>query len=181
MQLAYDDLCKDVGRIAEEGLSARILAEIGAIFVRPELYPDAVVTLEQLRPQYMLGLLTKGNERVQNETIDDLALRPYFDAIQVVPTKGAREFTQMLDALGAHVDAAWAVGNSVRSDVIPALQAGLRAVLIPRGTWRYEEAPLVFDGVPVVDSLQEAAAVIQAADAQRRRTSLPRGSVPTAT
>jgi ribonucleotide monophosphatase NagD (HAD superfamily) len=75
-------------------------------------------------------------------------------------TNSRRSYSE-LDVVAAD---AWAVGNSVRSDINPALQAGLRAVLIPRGAWLYEEQQIESRDTIVVPSLKEAAHAILVSD-----------------
>jgi putative hydrolase of the HAD superfamily len=97
--------------------------------------------------------------------------------VYILPRKTEQEYLQILDAWGVAPVDAWAVGNSVRSDINPALRVGIRAVWIARPTWLYEEASLLPGDVIKVHSLTDACSVILARSATRKTA---RVAAPTA-
>jgi putative hydrolase of the HAD superfamily len=101
---------------------------------------------------------------VQERKVTALGLRTYLDRISICSTKTSHEYRVLMSEVGVGAADAWAVGNSVRSDINPAIQAGMRAILIPRGTWRYEEQQTEPGDVIVVSSLLTAAHSILVGD-----------------
>lgn len=104
-----------------------------------ELLPLVSETLVELSTRHRLILVTKGDPVEQTGKLERSGLAPHFTAIEVLPEKHDEAYT----ALSAHhcCDAAstWMIGNSPRSDINPALNAGLHAVFIPHNfTWVLE-------------------------------------------
>jgi putative hydrolase of the HAD superfamily len=66
-------------------------------------------------------------------------LKSYFDAIEVVPEKDEAIYRRIAAKYELVPDTTWMVGNSPKSDINPALAAGLNAVFVPHGqTWILE-------------------------------------------
>jgi putative hydrolase of the HAD superfamily len=93
-----------------------------------------------------LALLTKGDPSVQSRRTQRSGLSDLFDIIEIVPEKSGTIIRELVARLGVEIDSAWMVGNSIRSDVIPAVDAGIRTVWIGAHVWEYERA---FDHFPV--------------------------------
>ena len=91
-----------------------------------------------LHDSFRMMLLTKGEEEIQRKRIADAGLADVFDHIAIVPEKGSREFSDVLAAVGASANSAWSVGNSLASDINPALSIGMRAIWIDAPVWEYE-------------------------------------------
>jgi putative hydrolase of the HAD superfamily len=105
----------------------------------PPLVSGARETLTFLRASgARLALLTKGDPALQSRRIERSGLREFFDVIQIVPEKSPAVIRDVVAALGVDVGSAWMVGNSMRSDLLPAIDAGLRALQIPAHVWEYE-------------------------------------------
>lgn len=124
---------------------AERIVELGAHFVqdRPELIPDVAETLERLGARHDLLLLTKGHQDEQQRKIDASGLARHFRSTHIVTEKHAATYL----ALGAEQalvpSRTWMIGNSPRSDILAAREAGWRAVLIPNGsTWVLEHAEI---------------------------------------
>ena len=108
-----------------------------------ELLPGVRETLAELSRRQRLVLLTKGDEIEQRRKILRSGLAEYFSEARVVAEKNAALYRSLPAALHAPADALWMAGNSPRSDINPALAAGLRAILIPHPqTWVLEHEPL---------------------------------------
>ncbi len=128
----------------------------GVVSSRPRVHGRAHAVLSQLRMHYRLILATKGEAEVQNMRIKESTLGPYFDRIYIFDLKTKRELNLIVEENDLPRKESWAVGNSLRSDIHPALEVGLKAIWIPQYTWDYEEAPFEHSGdLFTVDSLED--------------------------
>ena len=104
-----------------------------------ELIVGVETTLAALAPRHDLVLLTKGHPEEQRLKIDRSGLGGFFRHVAVAAEKNTGTFRALVDELSLPPDETWMIGNSPRSDVNPALAAGLGAVYIPHPhTWRLE-------------------------------------------
>lgn len=112
---------------------------------RPDPVPGGAKALERLRAAHRgpLWLVTAGDAVVQSGRIQRSGLAGPFDAIHIVPDKTAAVFA----ALGHGHAQRWMIGNSPRTDILPALEAGFSPLYVDVGTWRLDLAP-VPDHVP---------------------------------
>lgn len=104
------------------------------------LLPEVAETVNYLAGRHDLMLLTKGHPEEQRLKIERSGLEALFTATAVVHEKD--EDTYRAIVRERHLDPVrtWMIGNSPRSDINPALQAGLNAVFIPHEhTWRLEK------------------------------------------
>ena len=104
-----------------------------------ELLPDVAETLASLSARHRLILVTKGDPEEQTSKLHRSGLRENFSAVEVLPEKHNEAYL----ALSAHhccdATSTWMIGNSPRSDINPALSAGLHAIFIPHSfTWVLE-------------------------------------------
>jgi putative hydrolase of the HAD superfamily len=135
---AFQDLAP--GRWNAEAADA--VAELAArIAAEPiELVPEAEATLRYLAPRHRLVLMTKGDYAEQTRKVELSGLKPLFEQVHVVPEKTAAAYRERVAGMAAVPDACWMIGNSPKSDINPALEAGLNAVLIPHPwTWVLEQ------------------------------------------
>lgn len=102
--------------------------------------PGAREILQQLRGRCRLVLLTKGEYALQEQRIAESGLGEFFERVVIVEHKDRSTFEQVQRELHSPAASMWSIGDSLRSDVRPALQAGLNAVWIPQETWGYESA-----------------------------------------
>jgi putative hydrolase of the HAD superfamily len=119
-----------------------------------ELLDDVAATLDVLGRTHALGLVTRGEPAEQWAKIDASGLGSRFARIAVVEHKTEATYRRLVTEWGLDPDATWMIGNSPRSDVLPARAAGLRAVHVRHGsTWRLEHARLdpADQGVIVLD------------------------------
>ena len=101
-------------------------------------------TLQALGARHDLTLMTKGHPEEQRLKIDRSGLGSYFRHAAVVAEKDVDAYHQLVADVGLDPALTWMVGNSPRSDVNPALAAGLNAVFIPHPhTWRLEHEDLL--------------------------------------
>jgi putative hydrolase of the HAD superfamily len=106
---------------------------------RAPLVPYASEALTRLSAVCRLVLLTKGEYELQRRRIESSGLEKLFERVMIVDHKDVATFRQLATELRVRPDRVWSVGDSMRSDIRPALAAGLRAVWIPQKTWAYEE------------------------------------------
>ena len=113
--------------------------------VELELLPGVAETLAYLRPRHRLFLFTKGELEEQRLKVQRSGLADQFEQVVVTKEKDVDGYRELIQSHGVDAEQAWMIGNSPRSDIIPALEAGLRAVYIPHPhTWRLEQADVPF-------------------------------------
>ncbi|MCI0354165.1 MAG: HAD family hydrolase [Acidobacteria bacterium] len=96
-------------------------------------------TLDYLAGRHHLILMTKGVAAEQSRKVERSGLRPYFSAIEIVAEKDPPTYRATLEKHMLACKLTWMVGNSPRSDINPALAAGLNAVFVPHDqTWVLE-------------------------------------------
>jgi putative hydrolase of the HAD superfamily len=104
-----------------------------------EILPGVPETLRVLSQRHRLILLTKGDPSDQLDKLHRSGLRAFLHDVDVVPEKNVGTYEDALARHGTGPDAAWMIGNSPKSDVLPALAAGLGVVFIPHAvTWILE-------------------------------------------
>lgn len=116
------------------------------IMNRPiELFEGVPETLEYLSHRHELHLVTKGSPGEQTRKIGSSGIARFFSSIEVVREKDEATYRELVRSHRWQPDATWMIGNSPRSDVNPALAAGLNAVFIPHThTWVLEhDEPLL--------------------------------------
>jgi len=108
-----------------------------------EFLPDVPETLSELARRHRLFMVTKGNITEQLGKVERSGLRDYFTAIEVVAEKDAAAYRNVVEKYGLIPDITWMIGNSPKSDINPALEAGLHAVFVPHhNTWMLERDEL---------------------------------------
>ena len=96
-------------------------------------------TLEYLRKKHHLILMTKGNIAEQSGKIERSGLKDFFSAVEIVPEKNVPTYRDIIDKYALPRDSSWMVGNSPKSDINPAIGAGINAVFVPHdNTWILE-------------------------------------------
>ncbi|WP_321502470.1 HAD family hydrolase [Breoghania sp.] len=101
--------------------------------------PHVQETLEALAGRYQLVLITKGDLFDQERKLAQSGLGELFDGVEIVSNKTVETYRTIFAAMGAEPTAAVMVGNSLKSDIVPALEAGAWAVHIPYEiTWALE-------------------------------------------
>ena len=104
-----------------------------------ELIPGVEGTLEYLASRHDLTLFTKGNPEEQKLKLDRSGLAVYFGHAAIVKEKDAASYAALIRDRDLEPERSWMIGNSPKSDINPALEAGLNAVFIPHEhTWRLE-------------------------------------------
>jgi putative hydrolase of the HAD superfamily len=100
---------------------------------------DVEETLAYLFARHDLILLTKGDREEQLLKVEQSGVEQFFREVVVVHEKNVATYQQILGRLRLDPQNTWMIGNSPRSDINPALAAGLKAVYIPHPhTWHFE-------------------------------------------
>jgi putative hydrolase of the HAD superfamily len=104
-----------------------------------ETLPEVPETLQYLSERHRLILMTKGAFVEQTGKVERSGLKNYFAAVEVVAEKDPATYARVVEKYELAHNTTWMVGNSPKSDINPALAAGLHAVFVPHGdTWILE-------------------------------------------
>ena len=105
-----------------------------------ELLPGVEEVLNTLQNKYRLILATKGDLLDQERKLEKSGLIRYFHHIEVLTDKKPENYKRLLDHLDIRPREFLMVGNSLKSDVLPLLDIGAKAIHVPfHTTWIHEE------------------------------------------
>ena len=97
-------------------------------------------TLEYLSLRHDLTLFTKGHPEEQKLKVERSGLGGFFQHTAIVREKDPAAYRKLVEERGMDPQHTWMIGNSPRSDVNPAMEAGLNAVFVPHAhTWVLEK------------------------------------------
>jgi putative hydrolase of the HAD superfamily len=138
LRQTYERLCER--HIAENDLQT-VMGFAERILECPmEVIEGVEATLQYLAGRHDLTLFTKGNPEEQKLKVDRSGLGRYFNHTAIVKEKDAPAYRSLVQERAMDPARAWMIGNSPKSDVNPALEAGLNAVFIPHAhTWVLEK------------------------------------------
>jgi putative hydrolase of the HAD superfamily len=130
------------GNEAPSRVIADILAAGREMLTHPvEPLPGVEAALADLVDDYRLILITKGDPLHQEQKLAASGLGELFAAVEIVSEKDAATYERVFARHGTGAAQAAMAGNSLRSDVIPALEAGAYAAHVPYVmTWAHELA-----------------------------------------
>ena len=126
-------------RVSQATIS-RIL-ELGKEMIahRLELLDGVTEVLEKLHGHYRLLVLTKGDLLDQERKLEKSGLIDYFHHVEVLSDKKESNYSNLLEHLNIDVSEFLMIGNSLKSDVLPILNIGAKAVHVPfHTTWVHE-------------------------------------------
>lgn len=104
-----------------------------------EMLPEVPETLKYLSERHRLIMVTKGALAEQSGKVERSGLKEYFSAVEILAEKNPPAYAQFVEKYHLQRDSTWMVGNSPKSDINPAMAAGLHAVFVPHGdTWILE-------------------------------------------
>lgn len=133
-----------------------------------ETLPDARETLAALVGDYRLVVITKGDLFDQERKLAQSGLGDLFHGVEIVSDKTAEMYRRVFARHGDGPERAMMVGNSLKSDILPALEAGAWAVHIPHElTWALEHAEEPagqprYRRIPRLSALDELVRLIEA-------------------
>ncbi|MDO7840721.1 HAD family hydrolase [Sphingomonas immobilis] len=139
-------MIETAAELAGDALSRELIAGIleagRALLAHPvELFDGVADTLAQLAARGRLVLVTKGDLLHQETKLAASGLGDLFGGIEIVSDKTAATFERIFARYGVMAEAAIMAGDSMRSDIRPALEAGAWAAYIPQdGAWAHETA-----------------------------------------
>jgi len=108
-----------------------------------ELLPEVNETLTQLSTRHRLILMTKGNHAEQADKLARSGIAHMFAAVEIVGEKDPPTYRAVIERHNLVAGKSWMIGNSPKSDINPALAAGLSAVfLFHKDTWVLEHAEI---------------------------------------
>jgi putative hydrolase of the HAD superfamily len=165
MAESYIRLAESTGQRPNADVRDRVQALATGIFQQPaRRIMGAKRVLSILRASgFGMVLCTKGDDDVQRSRVCQSGVSNFFDRVYVVPQKSKTEFETILG--DQHVDpvAACSIGDSVRSDINPALELGMSAVWIQKDSWSFEaDCPVTTRRLNVVADLRSLPETIDA-------------------
>lgn len=137
-----------------------------------ETLPHVRETLEALAGDYRILLITKGDLFDQERKLAQSGLGDLFDAVEIVSDKQAATYARIFSRHGDGAERSMMVGNSLKSDVVPALEAGGWGVYVPHDlTWVLEhmEEPTDSPRFRRIEHLGALIGVVQDIQAGARR------------
>lgn len=132
--------------VTDAQVPASIIAELIAagqdMLAHPiELLPHAREAIETLSSTHRLFLITKGDLLDQERKLAQSGLGDWFDRVEIVSNKTAAVYSDIFARHGDGARRSLMAGNSMRSDVAPAIEAGGWGVYVPHGlVWELEHA-----------------------------------------
>ena len=161
----YRRLCETHGRAPDDAIVDGLVALAHSVAGTPPLLAGALDALERLARALPTVVYTQaGDVEYQLGCLREAGVLDVVGAerVRVTDVKTGARLRETLDDLGVQDAArAWMIGNSIRSDVNPALEIGAHAILIEiDDPWHHDEVDPVRTGFPVVRSLSEAAALL---------------------
>ncbi|HWK13061.1 MAG TPA: HAD family hydrolase [Rhizobiaceae bacterium] len=130
--------------VTEGRVPARIIGDIlemgREMLSHPvETLPGVAETLKALSDGYRLVLITKGDLFDQERKLAASGLGDYFHGVEIVSDKNADTYRRVFARHGDGAERAMMIGNSLKSDVVPAIAAGAWGVYVPHElTWVLE-------------------------------------------
>lgn len=160
---AFLELASRTGLTAGSEEIRAVESAASSVFERvAPLVPHAEEVLSDLQRSHRLILLTQGDPRVQRKRVLDSGLAGWFDEALIAATKSAQVLAGVVDHFRVPHDRSWMVGNSLPSDINPAVAAGMRAIWIDAHVWEHErrEALQLSDLVFVAESISDVPSIV---------------------
>lgn len=143
MRQTYEHFCRIRGQVPDATVCANAEAIGRTVFeTEPTVRPDALCAINQLGTSYSLFLFTAGDPCVQERRIAQTGLRAHFDGVWITPQKSLATWQSLIETQAIDPMLSWSIGNSMRSDINPALRLGLRCVVVAGRSWEYERVSL---------------------------------------
>jgi len=147
-----------------DGAGIRQVVELGkAMLAKPvEPMPGVAEVLQELSGSFDLMLITKGDLFDQETKLARSGLGTHFSKVEIVSEKDEATYGAILERHGIPPAGFIMVGNSVKSDILPVLALGARAIHIPYHlTWAHEVVAAPADApFPVLESIRELPALL---------------------
>lgn len=119
---------------------ARVKAIAEQVFFQPATAHHSLeLIIQKLSPSYRLGILTAGEHWVQQQRLQHFAHSHHFNAVEIVARKDPSVFDRFAERYNVDRKTSWVVGDSLRSDIIPARMAGFNVILLAARNWEQIE------------------------------------------
>lgn len=137
----YEFFCQETGR-EKKTLEIVALTKLALSVYEQEFepYPHTYDTLEKLKREgHNLFLHTGGEEKIQKKKITQLQLATYFEnRVFISKHKDTQALRNIVEQMNFDIEKTWMIGNSLRTDIAPALEIGINAIYIPaQNDWHY--------------------------------------------
>jgi putative hydrolase of the HAD superfamily len=132
--------------VTEGRVEARVIAEILScgreMLQQPvDLLPHAEATVRTMAGAHQVLVITKGDLVDQERKVAQSGLGDLFHGVEIVSEKTAAAYAAIFTRYGHRPESCVMVGNSMKSDVLPALAVGAFGVHVPHAlTWELEQA-----------------------------------------
>ena len=123
-----------------------------------ELLNGVEEVLKSLKDKYRLIVLTKGDLLDQERKLERSGLSEYFHHVEVLSDKKEKNYSDLLEHLQISPSEFLMIGNSLKSDVLPLVEIGARAIHVPfHTTWEHEEVkePIENNGYMTISKLTD--------------------------
>lgn len=136
----YEHYCKAFGQDYSHALREEIEGLGWWVFDQPARpIRGAEEVLEQLHGKFPIFLATKGDPVAQKERVEESGLSRWFNKVYVLADKNIAAYRNIALEQRIRPPASWVVGNSMKSDINPALKAGFNCIYVHHPhTWDYE-------------------------------------------
>lgn len=137
----YEFYCEKMGAFPTGDHKEEIIKTAQIVFeTKIPVFPNTYETLEYLKTKgYTLHLLTLGDEEVQTKRIEDAKLKEYFHDIHIVPQKNTDALMELMKQKGENPEHLIMIGDSLKGDIKPALEVGMKAIHIQKENWVYDQ------------------------------------------
>lgn len=120
-------------------------------------------SLVELNKKYKLVVATKGDLVDQQRKLNRSGLAKYFDHVEIMSNKTEKEYRRLVSTLNTQPENMMMIGNSLKSDIYPALSVGMYAVFVPYHTmWKHEvvEENIIHERLYKIESVQQLSQLI---------------------
>lgn len=140
---AYNSLCKQQGKKPSVELLG-IIQRLGMqVFEEPApLLPGATETVQTLSGYLPIYLVSAGPEDIQKKRMLESGLKQFLVGYRFPAKKTEEVFGSLIRELNVEPGSCWHIGNSVKSDINPARNSGLNAILVGQRGWAYDKDEL---------------------------------------
>lgn len=153
------------GRFATDHIQALLTLGKAMLSHEVELFDQVKETLQSLSANYPLMVITKGDLRHQKAKFDQSGLNGLFGSVEVVSDKSPQVYADILARYQVPASRFLMVGNSLRSDIMPVVEIGGKAIYIANSlTWTHEDVPPPANEHPnyfVLDRISEVPELIE--------------------
>ena len=127
------------GKLSNEDILQLITIGKGTLERPITIYPDVEMVLSSLSRKYLLVLATKGDLKEQESKVVRSGLGKYFSKVEIMSEKHPEGYIKILSDCNIAPEQFIMIGNSFKSDILPVLEIGGKAIYIPCDiTWAHE-------------------------------------------